>query len=266
MNRNEAIEAIVSYLQGRAIPAEALERAWEILRGDGAFVRELRETAGALPDSTEECEAFLSNLAEFSDLSGDEERRAEMPEMAEHRESCSYCRRAFWAIEPPWIAEGEHARLAEPLVVSLDDACCLHDRGLGPAFVPIDSADEEVVAAQMALESRPQWVGDSSLHQCVLEDRETESTITVRVGAVAPGQVGVSCDLSPLDPGETWIEVRQAEEPVPALAQSLADCRVLPIVLGPGAWVIRLRAMKAGRTHTWDLPLEIRQAPPLPGP
>jgi len=272
MQIEDARRLIASYLTGRPVSGEALAAACEMAKTDAEYIQYLKEELGLRSDWVSECDVFLSNLAEFGEMSS-EERDTEMPGLMSHLAHCQSCRRAYWEVVPLWkpaTAPGGGGpsvkRLAEGLVVVADTFGRVRQSGWGPS-------PEEVVVAAAAAGGEPAAAGlggpqvgphGMGPRRWVFRDEEGGCTIHLEVCGRESGGMAIGCRLeaaeaSPATSARLRLEVRQVDNNVLFVAGPLANFLAAPLFLPWGEWLIRLLAAGAADTHVWEIPLSLEQ-------
>ena len=271
MKLAEAQEIVAAYLTGQPVSHQMLQVACKTIQADKPYHHYLT-SALAMPENwASECDAFLSRVAEFSEMSPIEQTR-EKPELVTHLEACHVCRRVYWQVCSPWLVEPAaevstegkaiSRRLAEPLRLVVDKIGSLIEQGIGPLSIELAVAGELMDAPPTSEElSMPPTTEEAKYKEWLLPDENSQCDIRLMVRGLSSGEVAISCAPE----GEPSVD-RQDLEPHIELYESEGDTRhfhfgglvvdVLaePLVLAQGSWVIRLRS----GTRQWEIPLDIQ--------
>lgn len=283
MSIEDARKIIAAYLSGydpngyRFVSDDELQQALENIKLDEDYYQYLMKELGMGIDWRNECEVFLSHLAEFSEMLGGE-RKHKMPDLLAHAEICRSCRDAYWYMKPIWetrvIEELKKLckRLSEPISLAVGEAGKLFNRGLNP----LDKDEELVVAIAMGEKVVSSILGYENgdtepklRKEWKFEDEETNCIIHLVVSGRPAGEVeiefwlecGISAGLQPEDlsiqlykyeNGSSIDRDFSSEFDSPFFDDSLS---ALPkrLILNKGSWLIRVQA----RNNTWELPLNI---------
>lgn len=269
MTSANAKEIIAAYLSGRRrVTLEELQLACEAANGDRSYVRYLEDELGFGDDWATACRVFLTNVAEFAELTA-AERAREMPELVAHLEHCGACRLAYWDVQETWepvrLAAFEAATaisksLTEGIHLLMDAAGQLHEYGLGPPALSSESPSK--ARGDWATEARPPA---SEQKTWLLKDEDEHCYIRILAHGLESGRATLKCWLEakpPLDATSARIDVLNAQTEALHVSGKLSAFQVEPIYLSQGAWLIRIIAYSGDDARTWEFPLDIHRDKP----
>jgi hypothetical protein len=272
MNLEEAKSLIARYLTGQPVAVERLRVACEAVRPDWDYLQHLRQELGLHDDWSSDCDSFLANVAELSELSRSQRER-EMPELVTHLAACDTCRRAYWSINPAWVARSADAlkenagqlrkELAEQICLAFDELGNLIEQGFGPP-----ASSPELVFGTMSGggEFFPSEAGEQERKkQWSLADEESGWVVQFETEACSETEVSFRCSIRRkfdelLDASGVRIEVWDAQNKALHLAGALGDFAQEPLVLTGGSWLLRLQTSDKDGELSWEIPLRLRPA------
>lgn len=273
MNLKEAKSLIAAYLTGQPVAAGRLRVACEAVRSDEDYLQHLRQELGMHDDWSSDCDSFLANVAELSELSGSQRER-EMPGLVGHLAACNTCRRAYWSIKPTWMARRadvlkENAgrlrkELADQICLAFDELGNLIEQGFGPP-----AARPELVHGTLlggADESFPGEAGEQERKKrWSLADEESGWIVWLETVGRGESEVSVSCSIQregdeALDASSVRIEVWDAQNETLHLAGALGDFAQEPPILTAGSWLLKLQTADKDGELSWEIPLTLRSA------
>lgn len=268
MDLTEAKKLIAGYLTDSFVPREQLEEACKVANTDPEYIRYLVDELGLHGEWVSECDIFQSNLAEFSEMS-EEEQRSEMKDNQEHMMECDMCRRAYWDLKTSWIQAletdtgGTKIKLPDPIILYRSDLG-LHESKQGPPPVAqeiVAIAAEKIPVEEAAAEAVAEE--GRKYHAWRREDPETGCVIGIFTSWLPDGKVSlrveIECEGDESFDMETYqIEVYDAYNDVLMVAGRLQDFLEKGIELVAGLWRVRLFSGDRPEADAWELRLQIK--------
>jgi hypothetical protein len=217
MEMEEAKQIIAAYVSGDHFSERDLNEAVRVARSDRVYGRRLLRGLGLWGRRQRECDVFLSNLAEFSEMDP-EVREAEMPELVDHMKRCRSCLKAYWEVVSIWSGRGT-IKKAEPFIIVLDPSGSIR---AGESCPPPQERTARAAGHPPALLESRDITEDRQREQeqhleWELEDPDAAVTIlfVVEPDKDDRGTLLVGCEVKP----EPWSEVIPDEIEV-----TIVDC------------------------------------------
>lgn len=279
MELAEAKRIISRYLAGKGrVSYDELTSACRVVQSDREYVRFLRTEIGLDDHRLSMCSLAQSQMHEICEMSY-EERRREMPKLAEHLGECESCRRLFWQIKPLWTSEKKEPSktdrpkvwrksLSEHIRILLTRARDLLEPGFGPL-------SQQMPAVAGTLSRKPlerERIADRDLFPgpinerhgatrkvWLLEDDEAGCSIRLVVETELGGGVKVWYELTDANGASGVFEIRKKGDAYPRLQGRLPDIQIEPLVLESGSWVITIKVIIEGISFAWDIHLDIER-------
>lgn len=271
MKLDKAKKILASFLSGyENVAPEDLKLACEIANADGDYVSHILQEFGLDGNWVNTCEIFRVNVAEFSELSREEQKK-EMPCLLDHLESCPECRSLYWSIKPHWAIKAGSGvtqklkkvckTLSEDLHIVFDSVGTIKESLKGPPSLKY-AAVAGVMGGEIIEDGIPSQhnIEESRRKEWIFEDEDFDCFIRLTVFSAKDDEVEVSIELGSRTDGAIDIDTVRVEiidnQDSVFLSGRLADVQSEPIIIPKGKWRFFLTLYENGVESVWEIPVE----------